>query len=169
MKLDGRLPYEHCVTRKGEGSYWRSCSIVFVNRFEQPGHELVPAQIQNRYQISFLTPTIHSWSRGESGVECCLLQFQRLRNTTKDVFPLLRMRPMLLTCKWVQSLGGEHMKKLVRISVVSDLVVTTQVALAANSDAPHPPQPVPPILHPHPGPIGPSGPVDPTPVDPPSM
>src|ERR1700760_2493510 len=93
MKLDGRLPYEHCVTRKGKGSYWRSCSIVFVNRFEQPGHELVPAQIQNRYQISFLTPTIHSWSRGESGVECCLLQFQRLRNTTKDVFPLLPIRP----------------------------------------------------------------------------
>jgi hypothetical protein len=105
---------------------------------------------------------------GESAVESRSLQFPRRRNTTKDVFRPVRMGPMLLTCRWVQSLGGEHMKELVRISVVSALVVMAQVALADSPAAPPRPRPVPPILQPHPGPVGPSGPVDPTPVDPPS-
>jgi hypothetical protein len=56
------------------------------------------------------------------------------------------------------------MKKLVRLLViVPALIVVAQGALAQN---PAPPQPVPPILQPYPGPIGPQGPVDPTPVGP---
>jgi hypothetical protein len=59
------------------------------------------------------------------------------------------------------------MKKLVRIFVVPAFIVAAQVALAANPAGPQP-QPPPPILHPYPGPVGPTtGPVDPTPVQPP--
>ena len=48
------------------------------------------------------------------------------------------------------------MKKLVRISVVIlPLVVVAQVALAANPHAQQPPQPIPPIIQPYPGPPGP--------------
>lgn len=67
----------------------------------------------------------------------------------------------------VHPLDGEHMKKLVRLLVVPALIVTAQVAFAADP-GPQAPHPVPPIIHPYPGPIGPDGPVDPTPVEPPS-
>jgi hypothetical protein len=58
------------------------------------------------------------------------------------------------------------MKKLVRKVVVPALTVVAQVAFAANSVGPQPPQSPPPILQPYPGPAGPLGPVDPTPVHP---
>ena len=58
------------------------------------------------------------------------------------------------------------MKKLVCILVVPIFIVVAQAALAANLAGPQSPQPVPPIVYP--GPAGPStGPVDPTPVEPP--
>jgi hypothetical protein len=61
------------------------------------------------------------------------------------------------------------MKKLIRISVTSALMIMTQAALAANAAGQQPTQPhPPPILKPYPGPIGPNGPVDPTPVEPPT-
>lgn len=60
------------------------------------------------------------------------------------------------------------MKKLVRILVIPALIVVAQAALAANPAGPQPPQP-PPIPQPYPAPHGPNtGPVDPTPVLPPS-
>jgi hypothetical protein len=58
------------------------------------------------------------------------------------------------------------MKKLVSILIVPVFIVVAQAALAANFAGPQSPQPVPPILYP--GPNGPTtGPVDPTPVEPP--
>jgi len=60
------------------------------------------------------------------------------------------------------------MRKLVRLSVVIALVAAAQVGFAAGQSGPQPPQPVPPILQPYPGPNVPgTGPVDPTPVLPP--
>lgn len=71
-------------------------------------------------------------------------------------------------CRWDESPGGEHMKKPSRLLVVPALAVVTLAAFAAGPDGPQQPQPVPPIVQPYPGPIGPdSGPVDPTPVEPP--
>jgi hypothetical protein len=58
-----------------------------------------------------------------------------------------------------------QMKKLVRILVIPALIAVAQAASAANLAGPQPPQPVPPILYPGPGPT--TGPVDPTPVEPP--
>jgi hypothetical protein len=57
------------------------------------------------------------------------------------------------------------MKKLVRILAIPALLVVAQAALAATTPGPQTPQPVPPILQPYPGPT--TGPVDPTPVEPP--
>jgi hypothetical protein len=58
------------------------------------------------------------------------------------------------------------MKKLARKLIVPALIVVAQAAFAANTPGPQAPPRVPPILHP--GPNGPStGPVDPTPVEPP--
>ncbi len=45
------------------------------------------------------------------------------------------------------------MKKLVRLLAVPALAVVVQVALAANLNGPQAPQPAPPILKPHPGPL----------------
>jgi hypothetical protein len=60
------------------------------------------------------------------------------------------------------------MKKLVRTLVVPAFIVAAQGALAANPAGPQSPQPIPPIIQPYPGPVGPDGgPVDPTPVEPP--
>ena len=59
------------------------------------------------------------------------------------------------------------MKKLIRLLAVPAFAVVVQVALAANLNGPQAPQPAPPILKPYPGPVGPNGPVDPTPVQPP--
>ncbi len=58
-----------------------------------------------------------------------------------------------------------QMNKLVRTLVIPALLVVAQAALAANTPGPQPPPPVPPILYPGPGPQ--TGPVDPTPVEPP--
>jgi hypothetical protein len=59
------------------------------------------------------------------------------------------------------------MKKLVRILVVPALILVAHAASAQNPQGPQTPQPVPPILQPYPGPT--TGPVDPTPVEPPSV
>jgi len=58
-----------------------------------------------------------------------------------------------------------HMKKLVRTLIIPALIVVAQAAFAANPPGPQAPRPVPPILYPGPGPS--TGPVDPTPVEPP--
>jgi hypothetical protein len=60
------------------------------------------------------------------------------------------------------------MRKSVRLLVVPALVAVSQIAFAADP-GPQAPQPVPPIINqPYPGPIGPNtGPVDPTPTEPP--
>jgi hypothetical protein len=95
-------------------------------------------------------------------VQCCDLDI--CRNTTKDVFPVRVGADDSFVYRYFQSLGGDHLKKLVRILAVPAFTVVAQVALATSPASPPPPQPPPPILRPHPGP---SGPVDPTPVQPP--